>query len=239
MEAIVLAGGLGTRLRSVVADVPKPMAQVAGRPFLDYILNYLKKQGVHRVILAVGYKWEVFSSYYSHVDKSFGLELIFSVEDEPLGTGGAIFNAARTVQGDSFFIINGDTAFDISLNNLAEFFSDNNAEIVLALKQVTNADRYGSVECAPDGRILSFLEKGQNSPSFSAINGGIYKMKKAVMERFNFPARFSFETDFLKGKIGELKAFGKVFDAPFIDIGIPEDFRRAQNLFNNAIDEAI
>ena len=165
--------------------------------------------------------------------------MIFSVEDEPLGTGGAIFKAAGNVLSDAFFIVNGDTGFDVPLNELTEFYADNKAEIVLALKQVTNGGRYGSVECAPDGRIVSFIERGQDDQNANAINGGIYLMKKSVIERFNFPARFSFETDFLKGKIGELKAFGKVFDAPFIDIGIPEDFRRAQNLFNNAIDEAI
>jgi D-glycero-alpha-D-manno-heptose 1-phosphate guanylyltransferase len=239
MEAIVLAGGLGTRLRSVVADVPKPMAPVAGRPFLDYILYYLKKQGIRRVILAVGYKWEVIKSYYSQADSRFGLELVFSVEDEPLGTGGAIFNAVGNVLDDTFFLINGDTAFDVPLNELAEFYADSSAEIVLALKQVTETERYGSVECAPNGRIVSFLDKGHNDKPSSAINGGIYLMKKAVMERFNFPARFSFETDFLQSKLSELNAFGKVFDAPFIDIGIPVDYHRAQNLFKNAIDEAI
>lgn len=239
MEAIVLAGGLGTRLRSVVADVPKPMAPVAGRPFLDYILYYLKKQGVHRVILAVGYKWEVIQSYYSDADKCFGLELVFSIEDEPLGTGGAIFKAANNVQGNAFFIINGDTAFDVPLHELVEFYTDNDVEIVLALKEVTNAGRYGSVECAANGRIVSFIEKGRNHQSSSAINGGIYLIKKAAIKRFGFPAQFSFETDFLKGKLTELDAWGKVFNSPFIDIGIPEDYQRAQSLFRNTIDEAI
>ncbi len=239
MEAIVLAGGLGTRLRPVVADVPKPMAPVAGRPFLDYILYYLKKQGVQRITLAVGYKWEVIQSYYAQAHTGFGLELVFSIENEPLGTGGAIFKAAGNVRSDTFFVINGDTAFDVPLNDLGEFYQNNDAGVALALKRVTNGDRYGSVECAPNGRIVSFVKKAHNNPPVSVINGGIYLMKKAVIERFNFPDPFSFETGLLKDKLTELNVYGKIFDSPFIDIGIPADYHRAQSLFKNTIDEAI
>jgi D-glycero-alpha-D-manno-heptose 1-phosphate guanylyltransferase len=238
MEAIVLAGGLGTRLRPVITEVPKPMAPVAGRPFLDYILYYLKQQGISRVVLAVGYKWEVIRAYYN-ANSSFGLELDFSVEEEPLGTGGAIFQAADKITDERFFVINGDTSFNVSLNELAEFSTVNSAEITLALKTVDNAGRYGTVGITESGRIISFLEKGQSGKPVSAINGGVYLMEKALVGKFDLPAKFSFETDFLHGKLDQLKAYGKTFDASFIDIGIPEDYYRAQELFKDAIHEEI
>jgi len=236
MEAIVLAGGLGTRLRSVITDVPKPMAPVANRPFLDYILYYLKNQGINRVVLAVGYKWEVIRDYYKNEGAAFGLELDYSVETEPLGTGGAIFKAADHIAGDNFFIINGDTSFNISLNRLKTFATKQSAEITLALKKIQNSNRYGSVEHTADGRIVSFREKNPESgPSSAEINGGIYFMQKALTKRFSFPEKFSFETEFLQGNLKNIKAFGKTFNSTFIDIGIPDDYYRAQKLFNNAI----
>jgi D-glycero-alpha-D-manno-heptose 1-phosphate guanylyltransferase len=238
MEAIVLAGGLGTRLRPVITGVPKPMAPVAGRPFLDYILYYLKQQGVRRVVLAVGYKWEVIRDYYAG-NNSFGLELDFSIEEEPLGTGGAIFKAAENIIDDRFFVINGDTSFNVPLKEFAEFYTANGAEITLALKTVNNAGRYGTVECTENGRVVSFLEKGQSGKPASAINGGVYLMQKALVSKFDLPAKFSFETDFLQGKLDKLNVYGKTFDASFIDIGIPEDYYRAQELFKDAIDEKI
>jgi D-glycero-alpha-D-manno-heptose 1-phosphate guanylyltransferase len=239
MEAIVLAGGLGTRLRSVITEVPKPMAPVAGRPFLDYILYYLKKEGVTRVVLAVGYKWEVIRDYYADANSAFGLELDYSVEVEPLGTGGAIFKAAEKVKGDNFFIINGDTSFPIPLKRLSSFAGKTTAELAIALKKISNSDRYGSVEHSADGHIISFKEKGQNCGATAEINGGIYFMQKALINRFTFPEKFSFETDFMQSKLGSMNAFAKTFNSTFIDIGIPEDYYRAQKLFKNVINEEI
>jgi D-glycero-alpha-D-manno-heptose 1-phosphate guanylyltransferase len=235
MEAIVLAGGLGTRLRSVVTDVPKPMAPVANRPFLDYILYYLKSQGIKRVVLGVGYKWEIIRDYYDGNNSAFGLELDYSIETEPLGTGGAIFKAATQINDDSFFIINGDTSFKVPLNRLRSFAIEKNADIALALKKVANSNRYGTVEHADNGRIISFKEKGFNSERSSEINGGIYFMKKELMRRFALPDKFSFETDFMQHNLSEMDAYGKAFNSAFIDIGIPEDYYRAQKLFKNAI----
>ncbi len=236
MEAIVLAGGLGTRLRSVVSEVPKPMAPVAGRPFLDYILYYLKKQGITKVVLAVGYKWEIIRDHYKNNDTSFGIEIEYSVENEPLGTGGAIFKAAKKVRNDDFFIINGDTSFDVPLNQVKTFSTNNHAEITLALKRISNSDRYGSVECSPNGRVLSFKEKGVNNIATpTEINGGIYFMQKSLLNRFNFQDKFSFETDFLQGNLSTINAFAKAFDSTFIDIGIPEDYFRSQKIFENVI----
>jgi D-glycero-alpha-D-manno-heptose 1-phosphate guanylyltransferase len=236
MEAIVLAGGLGTRLRSVITDVPKPMAPVANRPFLDYILYYLKNQGIDKVVLAVGYKWEVIRDYYKDDRASFGLALDYSVETEPLGTGGAIFKAAAHIGGDSFFIINGDTSFNVPLARLKAFAVKQSAEIALALKKIQNSNRYGSVEHTGHGRIVSFREKKPDGePSPAEINGGVYFMKKALTKHFTFPEKFSFETDFLQDNLKNIKAFGKTFNSTFIDIGIPDDYYRAQKLFKNVI----
>jgi D-glycero-alpha-D-manno-heptose 1-phosphate guanylyltransferase len=234
MEAIVLAGGLGTRLRSVITEVPKPMAPVAGRPFLDYILFYLKNQGVKRVVLAVGYKWEIIRDHYKDINSTFGLDLHYSVETEPMGTGGAIFEAAEKVTDDSFFIINGDTSFKVPLNRLKSFAEKADADIALALKKLSAAGRYGSVEHTEGGKITAFKEKNPGGGQ-AEINGGIYFMKKKLINRFQLPAKFSFETDFMQTNLNKMAAYGKAFNASFIDIGIPEDYFKAQKLFNHAI----
>lgn len=236
MEAIVLAGGLGTRLRSVITDVPKPMAPVADRPFLDYILYYLKANGITRVVLAVGYKWEVIRDYYKNAEAAFGLDIHYSVEVDPLGTGGAIFKAAEGIKADDFFIINGDTYFNIPLNELRTLAINKGADLAISLKTVTNSNRYGSVEHSEDGRITSFKEKDiDGNLSSVEINGGIYFVKKDVVTRFAFPDKFSFETDFMQSKLNEINAYSKTFDSTFIDIGIPDDYYRAQEIFKNVI----
>jgi D-glycero-alpha-D-manno-heptose 1-phosphate guanylyltransferase len=234
MEAIVLAGGLGTRLRSVIAEVPKPMAPVAGRPFLDYILFYLRDQGVKRVVLAVGYKWEIIRDYYKDANSTFGLDLHYSVEAEPLGTGGAIFKAAEKIFDDYFFIINGDTSFKVPLNKLKSFAFKADADIALALKKLASADRYGSVEHTDDGKITAFKEKKPEGGQ-AEINGGVYFMKKKLIHGFPLPAKFSFETDFMQSNLNNMAAYGKAFNASFIDIGIPGDYFKAQKLFKYAI----
>lgn len=237
MQAVVLAGGLGTRLRSVVADVPKPMAPVANRPFLDYILHYLKAQGVTRVVLAVGYKWEVIRDRYAQPENAFGLEIAYSVETEPLGTGGAIFQAAAEVTADEFFIINGDTSFQVPLAELKSLATAKDAEMAIALKPIDNPDRYGTVETDADGRIQRFIEKGASEVTAPyQINGGIYLMKKELTTRFDLPQKFSFEVDFMQQYLETVKVYGAAFDVPFIDIGIPDDFHRAQQIFANALD---
>jgi len=235
MEAIILAGGLGTRLRSVINEVPKPMAPVANRPFLDYIFYYLKNEGVKKVILAVGYKWEMIRDRYEDKANTFGLEIEYSVETEPLGTGGAIFKAAEKATDNGFFIINGDTSFEIKLAELKNFALEKNAGIALALKEINGANRYGSVKCTDQGQVLSFIEKSDTHQDSSLINGGVYFIQKKLIDQFTLPLKFSFETDFMQSKLSEINAYAKKFNAAFIDIGIPEDYYKAQELFKNAI----
>ena len=223
MEAIVLAGGLGTRLRSVVSDVPKPMAPINNKPFLEYILEFLNNQNVKKVILSVGYKWEVIKYYFG--DKYKSIKLIYNVEKERLGTGGAIKDSLKYAENENVYILNGDTFFDIDLSKMK--LKDNLIEI--ALKKMENFDRYGVVEIDKSGYIQKFKEKSYYQEGF--INGGIYLLKKDIFKNFDLPTKFSFE-EFLESNFKNLKAKGRVFNGYFIDIGIPEDYEKAKRYFS-------
>ncbi len=220
MEAIVLAGGLGTRLQSVVSDVPKPMAPIGAKPFLEYILKYLKKNGINRIVLSVGYKWETIKKYFG--DTFDGMELVYSVEDEPLGTGGAIKKALRNIKEQEVYIINGDTFFDVDLQKLV---LPNDSKIILTLKKMYNFDRYGCVESDDNGYVIDFTEK--EFREVGNINGGIYLVKKDLLEAYTLDDKFSFE-EFMQKEYVNLKISSKVFDSYFIDIGIPEDYVKVQ-----------
>jgi D-glycero-alpha-D-manno-heptose 1-phosphate guanylyltransferase len=222
-EAIILAGGLGTRLRSVVADVPKCMAPVKGIPFIYYIITYLQKQGVNRFIFSLGYKSDVVIDY---VNTHFAsIEKEYVIEDEPLGTGGAIKAASKKAVNENVLVFNGDTFFDIDLKKLSAFHAKHHAACSLALKPMTNFSRYGTVDIDGNKSITTFHEK-QFCES-AMINGGIYALQtKAVLDAV-LPDKFSFEKDFLEQNTGTGKLFAMPFDNYFIDIGIPEDYERA------------
>lgn len=220
MEAIILAGGFGTRLREVVSDVPKPMAPVGDKPFLEIIINNLIKHGVKRIVLAVGYKSEIIVDYFGNSYK--GIELIYSFEDEPLGTGGCITKAIDLITEDRFYVINGDTFFDINLNNLKLV----SADIVIASKEMYNFDRYGKLVIDFNDKLLAFAEKQYNEHGF--INAGIYLINKDVFSKFELPKKFSLETDFFEKYITELDIKVVKFNNYFIDIGIPSDYIQFQ-----------
>lgn len=222
MEAIILAGGLGTRLRSVVSDVPKPMALINNKPFLEYILEFLNNQNIKKIVLSVGYKWEIINNYFGNKYKN--IELIYNVEKKQLGTGGAIKDSLKYVNGNEVYVLNGDTFFDIDLSKIQ--LKDNLIEI--ALKKMQNFDRYGVVEIDKNGYIQQFKEKSYYNYGF--INGGVYLVKKNIFYNFELPKRFSFE-EFLEKNFKNLKAKGKVFDNYFIDIGVPEDYKKAKRDF--------
>jgi D-glycero-alpha-D-manno-heptose 1-phosphate guanylyltransferase len=226
VEAIVLAGGLGTRLRSVVSDLPKPMALISDKPFLEYILKYLQSNGVTRVVLSVGYKWETIKEYFG--DNFKNVELIYSVENEPLGTGGAIKKAMIHTQDENFYIINGDTFFDVNLDALS---LKGNSKLMLSLKQMFEFDRYGCVE-NNNNFVTDFSEKGYRD--VGNINGGIYLASRSIFDGFKLQEKFSFE-EFMENNFRDLKITIKVFDSYFIDIGIPEDYKKAQNEIKNHI----
>ena len=233
-EAIILAGGLGTRLRSVVNDVPKCMAPVNGIPFINFIITYLKREGVERFIFSLGYKSEIVIEY---VNRTFAhLDLEYVIEDIPLGTGGAIRLACSKVKSNDVFILNGDTLFNVNLKDISEFHTDNNADFTVALKEMKSFSRYGSVETAKNFSIKAFNEKTYCEQGF--INGGVYALQvKAFMEE-SFPDTFSFEKDFLEKYTGNKKFYGVPCEYYFIDIGIPEDYDRFIKDYNLILDKS-
>ena len=224
MEAIVLAGGLGTRLRSVISEIPKPMAPIGKKPFLEYILKYLSNNGIKKVILSVGYKWDIIKDYFG--DKYNDIDLLYSVEEYPLGTGGAIKQAIETtIDSEKVFIVNGDTFFNIDLNKLILKYQKSDTLLSLSLKKMTNFDRYGSVEIDENGFIKGFFEKKYQKEGY--INGGIYLVSSDIFNNFELPEKFSFE-EFIQKEYKKLNANAEIFDDYFIDIGIPEDYEKAQ-----------
>lgn len=223
-EAIILAGGLGTRLRSAVPDLPKCMAPVAGRPFLSYIIDYYLQQGITKFIFSLGYKHEIIETFVAEQYPS--LSYMCSIEDEPLGTGGAIRMASALCSTANVLIANGDTFFAANINLLADFHKTSNAACTLILKPMHNSDRYGVVETDDAGRITSFKEKQWYAESL--INGGVYALNVAAFSARPFPQKFSFENDYLEKVVHEKQIFGVVQDGYFIDIGIPADYNRAQ-----------
>lgn len=223
MEAIVLVGGLGTRLRPLTETVPKPMVDVAGRPFLEYVLDTLVDEGISRVCLAVGYKAEVVEQHFGSVYR--GIPLIYSHEDTPLGTGGAIIRALDFVQGESILIVNGDTLFRVNLNDMLEKHDDSHANLTIAVKHMNNFARYGNVILNDRGLVTDFEEKKPKADGF--INGGVYILNRMCILEIPLPEKFSFERDFMERYCTELEINSYKSDGYFIDIGIPEDLERA------------
>lgn len=225
MEAIVLAGGKGTRLKSVIKDLPKPMADVAGKPFLSYILNRLIYSGFSHVVISVGYRHEVITEYFGKNWR--GLEIDYYTEDKPLLTGGAIKAAISICRENRVFVLNGDTFFDIDYETMQKISVETNAPLVMAVKKMQNFDRYGSLEVS-NGRIVNFHEKQYTQEGY--INGGIYLIEKTALDCIKDEC-FSFETDFAEKFCDKLKIPVCFSDGYFIDIGIPEDYARAQKEF--------
>ncbi|AXP09038.1 nucleotidyltransferase family protein [Campylobacter hepaticus] len=216
MQAIILCGGLGMRLKSVISGIPKPMAPVNGKPFLEFIFKYLKKQDIKEIILAVSYKYEIIQEYFK--DEFLGIKIKYSIEKEPLGTGGAIKQALNFIK-DKTYVLNGDTFFDIDLSKLKL----NQSRICFALKYMQDFDRYGAVELDDRQFIKSFKEKEFLKQGL--INGGIYLISKTIFEDFILEDKFSFET-FLQNNYKNLNARAEIFKDYFIDIGIPEDYKK-------------
>ena len=225
MEVVILAGGLGTRLRSVVSEVPKCMAPVDGKPFLWYLLEQLRHYPVRRVILSVGYLREAVIGWVEEHKTDYPWEFRFAIEEEPLGTGGGIRLAASLAEGDDVVVLNGDTFFDADLSALVEARRRSGAPIALSLKLMRDFDRYGTVNIESDGKVLGFKEKALCSEGL--INGGVYAidLKSSVLDGHG--DRFSFEKDVLEPQCVEGNLCGVVQDGFFIDIGIPADYERA------------
>ncbi|HEX4373404.1 MAG TPA: nucleotidyltransferase family protein [Puia sp.] len=228
-EAIILAGGLGTRLKSVISDLPKCMAPVAGKPFLYWVINYFQKQGIEKFIFSLGYKHEIIEEYLNKELSIINSQ--FSIEKEPLGTGGAIKLACEKATEQNVTVINGDTFFKIDLQRLSSFHQEYNADCTLCLKPMRNFDRYGAVELNENNSIKNFSEKKFYESGL--INGGVYALSVKNFLDKNLPKKFSFEKDYLEKFYATDKLRGLIQDEYFIDIGIPEDYEKAQLEMNN------
>lgn len=230
MQAVILSGGFGTRLAHVVKDVPKPMAPIKNKPFLEYIVTTLKKQGFDSFVFLTGYKAKIIEEHFKDLDNT-----IFIQEEKALGTGGAILNAYQYLEED-FFVINGDTFFDIDYSLLKEFGIDKPFSI--ALRYTNNVERYGLVDIDDNFKINSFIEKGDlpKNKIDGFINGGVYYINKSVLYSFyeNFNNDFlSLENDVFPILLKENKLYGLPLGGCFIDIGIPNDYYLAQELIPN------
>lgn len=223
-EAIILAGGLGTRLREAVPDLPKCMAPVNGRPFIAYVIRHLSQQGITHFIFSLGYKSKTFLGFLSTTLPAGTYDVV--IEDTPLGTGGAIQYAAQKATQDDFVVVNGDSIFQTDIQELAAFHFAQHSCCTLALKAMQNVSRYGVVELTENGNISHFREKQFFEKGL--INGGVYLINKTCLLGKGLPDKYSFETDFLQRFYTEGNIYGLEQAGYFIDIGIPEDYQRAQ-----------
>jgi D-glycero-alpha-D-manno-heptose 1-phosphate guanylyltransferase len=232
-EAIILAGGFGTRLKEVIGDdIPKPMAPVNGRPFLEYLFAYLGKWGVTRLILATGHRHEVIQSHFG--DRHEDQQIVYSVEAEPLGTGGAVKKAMEYVEGHSVYVLNGDTYFDANLWRIANFHRAHDADVCLALRKVGDVSRFGTVKIDLANRITAFSEKGEQR-GMGFINAGTYIINRKNFLGLGLPEKFSLEKDYFEKYYTSQRIFGVRCFSFFLDIGVPEDYKEAQDAFEGLI----
>ncbi|MCD6468888.1 MAG: nucleotidyltransferase family protein [Thermoplasmata archaeon] len=222
MKSLILAGGLGTRLRKIVPDKPKPMALIANRPFLEYLILQLKQYRLTDIVLCVGYLGERVKEYFGDGSR-WDVHVSYSQESAPLGTGGAIRLAEKLVQAENFLVMNGDSFLDIDLNRLIDYHLERKALATMALAEVEDPARYGAVEINEKGEIESFVEKGESSGS-KLINGGIYVLDRKVFDYIP-EGKVSLEREVFPKLIGR-KFYGVPVKGYFIDIGIPEDYER-------------
>lgn len=221
-EAIVLAGGFGTRLRNVVPDLPKPMAPVGGRPFLEIVLRSLASKGFSRVVLSLGFMAEKISGHFGN--QFAGMDLVYVVEDRPMGTGGAVRLAIEQCIQDHVFVMNGDTFLDLEAEAIEDRWRANR-HVVIVAREVPDTFRYGRL-LVQNGLVTGFTEKGTNGAGF--INAGCYVFRKTELDAFPLNQPFSLEADFLAKAVQTIPVDVFVTNGHFIDIGVPDDYHRAQ-----------
>lgn len=228
-EAIILAGGLGTRLKNHVPNIPKPMAPVNGRPFLDILIKNLSNQGITKVILSVGYMAEFIQEYFGN--KKYNIDIVYSVEKNPLGTGGAIFSSLKKCHDEYVFVINGDTFLDVNFSLLDEYWKKHRKPIIVTRKVLSNS-RYGTIEV--EKNIIKKFSSSHKNNGNCLINAGIYLLPKDLKNNLQKKIPFSFEVDYLQDAVNSKDFLSYECSDYFIDIGIPEDYEKAQiELLNN------
>lgn len=228
-EAVILAGGFGTRLQTVISDVPKPMAPVNGKPFLSYILDYLRYYELKHVVISTGHLADKITTFYKSDYK--GIDITYTHEATPLGTGGGIRLALEQCKTNDVLILNGDSFFEIDLRFYQRQHRNYESKCSLSLRKVDDASRYGTIDTDGNHRITSFTEKnGLAKPGL--INAGVYIINRELYLSETSPdMNFSIEKDFFEQKIGTIKMQGFEYPGYFIDIGIPDDYSKIQNDF--------
>lgn len=231
MVAIILAGGLGKRLKDVVPTLPKPMAPIRERPFLEYQMDYWIKQGVSRFILSVGYLKDFIIQHFGNTYK--GIPIEYSIEQEPLGTGGGLLLAEMGLS-ETFLVLNGDTFIEVDLDDLYKFHLECKSDWTFSLFRTSEFERYMGVDVSPNGEIL--LLKSGSEESSRLANGGVYLIEPSVLDSLTFKAgdKASLEDELLPNFISNGGVlYGKECKGKFIDIGEPEDYYQAIDILPN------
>jgi NDP-sugar pyrophosphorylase family protein len=229
MKTLILAGGLGTRLREKISDLPKGLAPIAGKPFLEWQLFQLKEQGFKDIVLCIGYMADKIVDYFGSGEK-MGLSIEYSIEDRLLGTAGAVKKAAKHVD-ETFLLLNGDTFFDVDLRGLVEFHKTKEALMTLSLAMVSDASRYGSTHIDTVNRIKRFEEKQPDKTEPGFINGGVYAMEPSVLDGIESEKVVSLENGIIPAMVETKRLFGYVVEGVFIDIGTADSYETAQKYF--------
>ncbi len=221
MQALILAGGEGKRLKKIIKDRLKPMALIREKPFLEYLIRFLIKNGITEIILSVGYKAEQIIEYFSN-GKRLGINIEYAIEKEKLGTGGGLKNAESFIYTDPFWVLNGDSISDIPLNKMYCYYININADFLIALKCNKDTERFGSVEVDDNGKVINFLEKS-GCINNNYINVGTYLFNKNIFQHIELNKEQSLEYNVFPRLIGK-RFFGYIGEFKFIDIGTPESY---------------
>ncbi len=223
VDAVVLVGGKGTRLRPLTLSAPKPMLPTAGVPFLEHLLSRIRAAGIEHVVLGTSYKAETFTDHFGD-GSDFGLDIEYLVEDEPLGTGGGIRNVAPALRADTVMVFNGDVLSGVDLGQVLDTHTGNDADVTLHLVKVPDPRAFGSVPTDADGRVLAFLEKTDNPPT-DQINAGCYVFKREVLEAIPVGRPVSVERETFPGLLAAgARVWGHVDTSYWLDLGTPAAF---------------
>jgi len=226
IDVVVLCGGLGSRLKGVIGEIPKVMVKIGDRSFLDILIENISRFGFKRFVLCTGYKSDLIEKHYK--DNNLGVDIVISKEKDLLGTGGAIKNAQELVNSDPFLVVNGDSSSGINIKDFLSFHLDKQALISIGLACISKSVDYGSISLGRDQRIVKFQEK-QEQEGCIYINAGIYLVnKEALFLMPNFD-KFSLEYDFFP-KILDKKIYGYIGQGDFLDIGTPDRYQKVKRL---------
>jgi NDP-sugar pyrophosphorylase family protein len=230
-DAVILCGGLGTRLRGVVADRPKPMADVGGKPFLQLLVDHVSAFGFRRFVLCSGHMADSIESRFGAKDgepaPSSGLDIVMSRESQPLGTGGAVWNAGALIHSGSFIVLNGDSFCAVDYGGLLAAHGRCQASVTVVVTSIADASQYGTVEMDRSGRIAGFREK-TGVRARGLVNAGVYVFRRSVLDEIRITPPFSLERDIFPRLAADSGLHGWVTPGPLLDIGTPERYREAE-----------